>query len=141
MADRGRHASLWRGEGWVLLSVAAWLGACSSPQDVAGCSGDVEVSIVRFDPPVISWTPDCGISTLAVDDAANRTMWSVLNPAGENAIVPPVTFGIVPDRATEEFPPVELTHGNFYIVRVYRVHRDRAGALQQLKAGEQNFPW
>ena len=141
MADPGRHASWWRSRGWVLLSVAALLGACSNAQDVAGCSGDVEISIVRFDPPVISWTPDCGISALAVDDAANRTMWSVLNPNAENKIVPPVTFGIVPGQATEEFPPGELLHGNFYIVRVYRLHRDRAGALQQLKAGEQNFPW
>jgi hypothetical protein len=141
MADRGRHASWWSSEACVLLSVAAWLGACSSSQDVAGCSGDVEISVVRFDPPVISWTPDCGVSALAVDDAADRSMWSIVNLAGENAIVPPVTFGIVPDRATEEMPRVELQHGNFYIVRVYRVHRDRAGALQQLRAGEQNFPW
>jgi hypothetical protein len=131
----------WRSEGWVLLSVAALLGACSSPSEVAGCSGDVELSIVRFDPPVISWTPDCGVSTLVVDDAGNQTMWSILSPGGANAIVPPVTFGIVPDEATEEFSPGELKHGNFYIVRVYRLHRDRAGALQLLEAGEQNFPW
>lgn len=125
---------------YVLVS-AAWLTVCATPHDVAGCSGDVEISVIRYNPPVISWVPNCGISTLVVADAANQPVWSVHGGIGRNGLVPPVTFGVVPSGATEEIPPGELQHGNFYIVRVFRLVRDRSGELQLVSAGENNFPW
>lgn len=122
------------------LLVNALLG-CSSPEEVDGCFGDVDVSVIRSNPPSLSWEPGCGISNLAVIDAANETMWLIHAHLGENTIVPPVRFGVVPDGALEEIPSRQLQHGNSYIVRVFRLRRDARGEFQLVKAGEKNFPW
>ena len=113
---------------------------CGGPSDIEPCSGDVAVSIVRFDPPQFSWEPGCALSSLVVLDAADQPFWLV-GDNGDNRIEPPVIYGVVPDGASEEVPPRAFQHGNSYIVRVFRVRRDRSGELQHFQAGEQNFPW
>ena len=135
--DLGAKAHWRRLPGLVLLLTP--LG-CSEP-GVEGCSGDVEVSVVRTDPPSFSWVPACGISNLSLGDPAERSLWLIHGPIGENNILPPVTFGIVPEGADESVPPGQLQHGNVYIVRVWRLRPDGAGDFQLVKTGEQNFPW
>ena len=122
------------------ILLAGALTSCSDPA-AAGCSGDVDVSVVRYDPPVFSWAPECGVSNLAVGDPAERSLWHIHGGVGENTIEPPVTFGIVPKGAGESVPPGELQHGNLYIVRVFRLHQEPSGEYTLIQTGEQNFPW
>ncbi len=122
------------------LVLASVIG-CSGPSEFDPCSGDVTVSVVRFDPPRLSWEPGCGLSSLDLVDAADRSMWQILADGGENILVPPITFGIVPKNATEQVEPTQFLHGNGYVVRVYRTHRQAHGGIQVFLAGEGNFRW
>jgi hypothetical protein len=115
--------------------------ACSEPDGVDGCFGDVDVSVVRTNPPSFSWLPVCGISNLAVVDGGVQSLWLIHGTVGENRIGPPITFGVVPDKTDQSVPPGQLQHGNVYIVRVFRLRPDGLGGFQLIKAGEQNFPW
>src|SRR5215211_6849418 len=96
----------------VLPLASASIASCSDSTDIPPCSGDVTVSVVRFDPPKLSWEPDCGVEMLTVDDAANVTMWMIRSNGTHNSLTPPVTYGVVPDEAFEEFEPQEFKHGN-----------------------------
>jgi hypothetical protein len=126
----------------LLLSLASTsFVACSDATDIAPCSGDVTVSIVRFDPPKLSWEPDCGVDILTVEDAATLTMWMISSRGTHNSLTPPVTYGVVPDEALQEFEPQEFKHGNGYVVRVFRYHREADGTQLMLPAGKGNFRW
>ncbi len=124
----------------LLPLLAAAVSACSDPPGVEGCLGDVDISVVRFDPPEFSWTPGCAVVSVQVDDAADRSMWIIRAHVNENELTPPITYGVVPRNAVEEFSPQPFLHGNFYIVRVFRLHRV-GEEVQYLFAGQQNFPW
>ncbi len=117
------------------------VAACSSTPGFEPCSGDVALSVVRLDPPQISWEPGCGVDFLRVDDAANRTMWSIRSAGGDNSLVPTVTYGVVPGGAIEDFTPREFQHGNGYVVRIWRLRREADGDIQSLEAGEVFFRW
>lgn len=120
----------------VLLSA---LCGCENPQEVEGCLGDVELSVLSGNSPSFTWAPECGISNLAVLDGAGQVMWGIHGPVGENAIVPPVRFGVSPDGATQSAPPQELRVGEGYVVRVFRLHRTSGGELQLIRNGEAHF--
>jgi len=98
------------------------------------------VSVVRLNPPKISWEPGCGVDILVVEDGAARTMWSIRSGRGENTLVPPITYG-VPGGAIEEFSPQQFQHGNGYVVRLYRLKRESDGTQLGLLAGQGNFRW
>ncbi len=126
----------------VPLVLAATLSSCNDSQGVEGCLGDVDVSVIRSDPPAFSWSPACGVSDLQVSDGANRIIWGIQGGVGKNEIEPPVTFGVVPEGASESFEPGELDRGFSYIVRVFRLHPDdRTGEIEFLLAGEDIFRW
>lgn len=122
------------------LLVTTLLG-CADPQGADGCLGDVELSVVRGTSPTFSWLPECGLSNLAVLDAANQSVWGIHGPVGENVIAPPVTFGVVPDGAQRDGAPGELRPGYGYVLRVFRLRRIAAGEFEVLQVGETNFRW
>jgi hypothetical protein len=115
--------------------------ACGGAPDLAPCSGDVTVSVVRFDPPRLSWEPDCGLDILAVLDAADQPMWYIRTNTRRNSLASPVTYGVVPPGMVEEFTPREFQHGNGYVVRIYRYHREADGTELAPLAGQGNFRW
>ena len=122
-----------------LAMLVTTLWGCGNPQEVEGCLGDVELSVLSGNSPSFTWAPECGISNLAVFDGAGEVMWGIHGPVGENVIVPPVRFGVIPDAATQSTPPEELSVGGGYVVRVFRLHRTSEGELQLIRSGEAHF--
>lgn len=86
------------------------------------CDGVVQVSVSTDNAgtPVISWSPSCGMSRVAVSTVApNRLdetpLWAFTVP--ENATVGPgVLYGSAPERATVSSAPQALSPGTVYRV-------------------------
>ena len=104
-----------------LLALSAGL-ACSDPAgpgtSVPECSGPVTVSVSSGTSPTFDWTPECRLFLLLVELGAGD-QWLVISD-GENAIEPPVRYGVVPEGAREDEAAVPLEPGQTYDVTLGR---------------------
>ena len=95
----------------VLLSLAGL--ACGGDSTAPVCSGPVEVQVSTSVPPVISWTPDCGVARLSAvappSTGSFVVYWAIA--AGDRQIESGVRFGQVPRGAVEESPPAFIPSG------------------------------
>lgn len=108
--------------GLALLSLTL---ACSDPTEIGECHGQIQMSVNAAPNPVFSWTPECKISYLAVEDRGDGTgYWTVSSPPGQKIIEPPVAFGVVPDGAIEDGPSNPLEPGGAYRVIALLVSED-----------------
>ena len=105
---------------WTALSTAL---ACSS--DPAGpdttlpdCTGPVTVEVSSGTSPTFDWEPACRLFLVLVE-LGGSDQWIVLSE-GENAIAPPVRYGIVPDGAVEQEPAIPLVAGQAYDLGLFR---------------------
>jgi hypothetical protein len=93
------------------------------------CSGPVQVSVAAGVAPVISWSPDCGISELVVSAvAASRAeevpVWA-FTVSEQEPVASGVTYGKAPARATTWHAAEDLVVGTTYRASViYTVGRD-----------------
>lgn len=125
----------------ILCTATAACRNATEPQFPEPCRGPLDVSVAAAAPPVVSWSPRCGISALtlsrvAANGDADEPVWGFrvpeLSPAG-----PPVAYGKAPARATEWMPARPLVAGARYRVTVlFLVGGDVIGA-----SGAREFVW
>jgi hypothetical protein len=107
------------------LACCTVLWAChdsTGPTHSDGCSGPVNVSVVRLAVPIFGWSGDCAISVLSVTTVAAapgeaRAVWGFTVPEREPQ-VSGVVYGKAPKRATTWHAPEDLERGRTYQVSV-----------------------
>lgn len=99
----------------------------------------MELSVAGGSSPTFSWAPSCSLSSLVVVNASEEALWNVQAPVGRNTLVPPITYGVVPEGAHQEGPLEILDPGFGYAVRVFRLERTSDDELISLQAGESFF--
>ncbi len=116
-----------RRSSFIATSLAAVAGlaalSCSSSEPVTACKSGpgVVVSASAANPPRFAWSPACFAFRLEVEDSAATTLWSVQAGDTLNAIAPGVTYGVMPQGATQQnIAPVPLQSGHLYEVGVFR---------------------
>ena len=87
------------------------------------CEGPLTVAVSSGMHPSISWTPQCTLNRVLVDDptlGVNRypSNWGVTLSTGQFG--PPVEYGIVPDGASTIESPRPLETNRTYTVTVLR---------------------
>ena len=111
--------------GVVAVALAIIVAGCEGGSSLAPepCKGNVEVTVLPVGQPVFAWSPDCGMSSVAVatvpstPGAAGTVVWGFTVP--ENSPVGPgVVYGAAPARASVWTPPVPLEAGTTYRVSV-----------------------
>lgn len=119
-----------RCHGWAmssLLAVAA--SACgkdSTTPDLHGCGlfEFVTIAVGAGTTPEISWTPDCGVWSLTIDEMlappSDRRRWEV-NAGAKALLRPPIRYGIPPNGALDmvRVGPAPLEPGHTYTVTVF----------------------
>jgi hypothetical protein len=116
--------------------VAAFLAACgdgdSNPTGVEDtCTDDTGAVTVTVSSgssgPVFDWSPPCAVALVLVEQDAGDT-WLVAtddatwgDPTQANLITPPVTYGIVPSTAADEYGPDPLQPGVTHDFILWRV--------------------
>jgi hypothetical protein len=97
--------------------------ACSSDETGPGdtppvCSGQVTIAVSSGLTPSFSWTPACRLFFVNVELGA-ADQWSVISD-GNNAIAPPVQYGVVPPGAEQSSSGVTpLVAGQTYDVNLF----------------------
>jgi hypothetical protein len=92
----------------------------SGPEDLAECSGPVALTATAGTVPSFSWTPQCRLAFVLVEaPEGGGDVWFIFTP-GQNALVPPVTYGELPAGAEEIAAPEPLQAGVTYEVIVAR---------------------
>ena len=87
------------------------------------CEGPLTVAVSSGMHPSISWTPQCTVNRILVDDptlGVNRypSNWGVMQSTGQFG--PPVEYGIAPDGASTFESPRPLEMNRTYTVTVLR---------------------
>jgi hypothetical protein len=121
------------------------VAACSDgvgPRPVQSCAHDQEVELrVSTDPvPLFTWTPPCGLASLAVWDQNQTSGWVLYtgSRAAENPLRSGIRYGNAPPEALEPTPASPLTSGT-YTVTVYRWIGDESGTGSLFPVGEATF--
>jgi len=95
------------------------LGGCgSNSDDIPACSeASVTLAVSDEARPVFTWTPVCGAAALFVrpGDGVGATWWiQTLNSA--NSLEPGIAYGVLPEGAGTNEPPLPLVDGREYQV-------------------------
>lgn len=125
-----------RGVSISLLIIAAGCGddEPTEPRVVDECTGPVSISVSPGTAPTFSWTPDCAVGQLLVEEGASDR-WGAWAD-GANTIASPVRYGVAP-TGTELEPADALIAGQTYRVTVHRVVSVGLDSLEIL--GSQEF--
>ncbi len=76
---------------------------------VAGCSGQVALSVGLGVARTFTWSPACAIFALTVTPViGQQELWTIIGSNNSNSINPPVTYGVEPDGAVETGPAALL---------------------------------
>lgn len=109
----------------LLLSLSALLISGGCEDDVTSpCLGTYEVAVTDEAIPVFTWTPDCGVNQLLVEQSTGEELWHVSGTA--NSIASGVRYGEHPPGASESRPDdPEVLRGDLsYRVTLARVVED-----------------
>ena len=89
-----------------------------SPNAPAACTGAVTVTVSSGLTPQFSWTPECSIVALIVEEEA-VDQWDVF-ANGDPGFGPSVTYGTKPAGSNQTVPPRPLRAGVLYTVTLFR---------------------
>ena len=95
------------------------------------CSDDTgSVTVTVSGPastPQLDWSPPCPVALLLVERGASDT-WSIAtdettwdDPAAANLITPPITYGVAPASAADEYGPDPLVIGQPHEAILWRI--------------------
>jgi hypothetical protein len=109
-----------------IIATIAWLlVGCSGGGDSDGgvkpipeCAGAITVTVTGDTMPTFSWSPDCTLGRLIVEEGAEER-WGTETP-GNNSYQSPIVYGINPPGSALEEPAAPLFFGHTYTVTVYR---------------------
>ena len=101
------------------------------------CEGPLTVAVSAGMHPSITWTPQCAVNRIVVDDVnlvldRFATNWGVVLSTGQFG--PPVEYGIAPEGASTVVSPFPLETG-----KTYRVTVMRTGETISLSSGSATF--
>jgi len=99
------------------------------------CTGPVTVSVTPDSLPIFSWTPDCAIGELVVEQGLD-SFWTT-KACGANTLPSPIRYSIDPPNACPAGPASLLVPGQTYTVRVLRFVSAVPESLELL--GSANF--
>ena len=123
----------------LVMSSAALMSCSDAAEPPAGCLGDVELIVSGGSAPTFGWVPSCSLSSLIVVNASEAALWNLQAPVGRNTLVPPITYGVVPEGAHQEGSLESLEAGFGYVVRVFRLERTSNDELISVQGGEAFF--
>jgi hypothetical protein len=85
------------------------------------CTADDLVTLTVSSGPGtrFSWSPTCLAFRLAVVDTAGTYLWEIEADSG-NTLASGITYGVVPDNATETVPSSALVAGRRYVAGLFR---------------------
>lgn len=110
-----------------LMVVGSWLLAgceietvTTPPPPLPECIGTGTVTVVADTGmiPVFSWTPNCTVGRLIVEEGVEER-WGT-ETLGENIYQSPITYGVAPPGASKDEPGDPLQPGTTYRVTVFR---------------------
>ena len=102
------------------------IGPDATPK-LAACDSVANVVISQGSAPTISWSPECGLGSIAVHRAVDSAeVWAVYSDAGQ--LASPITFGIAPKGAIIGTPPTPLVPGQQYRLYFARANPPPPGA-------------
>ncbi len=89
-----------------------------SPDAPAACTGDVTVTVSSGTTPEFSWTPECSIVALIVEEEG-ADQWAIF-ANGDPGFGPSVLYGTKPAGSNQTIPPKPLQPGVLYTVTLFR---------------------
>jgi hypothetical protein len=109
----------------VACSVLASCKDATAPSEPCEDDTGVALIIATSPEPRFSWTPACFAFRLGVsiDDSLGTIVWQIDADSG-NTLRSGVTYGVVPDGATETVPAEALIAGQRYAVGLFRTASD-----------------
>lgn len=108
------------GTGLLLTALACDGASTIGPH---ACAQNVQVAVITETPPLFSWAPACGISSLSVETVPSsaggsvETVWAFFAPEN-NPVGPRIRYGQAPSGANVSIAPRPLVAGTTYRVRV-----------------------
>ena len=106
----------------LIIGTASSCRVSDANAPLTACDGPLTAMTIQLSdvqPTTFSWEPRCSIGGMIVETngttAPGADTWIVHDPSGR--IAAPVTYGVVPENATEVLSPVPLVKG-----QKYRVH-------------------
>ena len=106
----------------LIVGSAAGCRVSDANAPLAPCDGPLTgmtIQLSDVDPTTFSWSPRCSIGGIIVETngatAPGADTWIVHDPNGR--IAAPVSYGVVPENATEVLSPIPLVAG-----AKYRIH-------------------
>ena len=112
--------------GAVLALACSVLASCkdaTAPSEPCEDDTGVALIIATSPEPRFSWTPACLAYRVGVSDSTGVIVWQIDADSG-NTLHSGVTFGVVPDGATETIPAAALQVGQRYAVGLFRATGD-----------------
>lgn len=107
----------------VAMSLAAACSEETGPPTPCLDDTGVVLAIATGASPRFSWSPACLAFRLGVTDSVGTFVWQIDADSG-NALHSGVTYGVVPDGATETMPAAALQVGQRYAVGLFRATGD-----------------
>jgi hypothetical protein len=105
---------------WILVSCGKDIITDPPPPPLPECMGAGTVTVVvgAGTAPTFSWTPDCAVGRLVVEEGVEER-WGT-ETAGVNTYASPITYNVEPPNSTKFEPGDPLVPGTTYRVTVFR---------------------
>ncbi len=111
----------------VAALVAATLARCSSASgpELLPCSGPVTLTFVASPTPTFSWSPNCLVDHVFVDEPLPPSvggfhfMWQITARAEATGAAAPLEYGTVPESMQESIAAEPLQVAHSYRARIY----------------------
>lgn len=118
MIRRARALSVW------VILIGSWVfvgcgtDIAAPPPPLPECTGPVTVSVDTGTTPKFSWTGNCLVGRLIVEEGVEER-WGTETP-GLNIYESPITYDVAPPGSTKYEPAAPLVRGTIYRVTVFR---------------------
>ena len=125
----------WR---WIAVVLGVTLVGCAGEPLVdppIECAGTVEITVTNDTIPTFSWTPECTIGRLIIEEGVEER-WGT-ETTGANTYQSPIVYGVHPPNSSKEEKPQPLFLDTEYTVSAWRFFSVDPESLQLL--GSQNF--
>jgi hypothetical protein len=85
---------------------------------IVECTDSITVTVSGDTLPTFSWTPDCTIGRLVVEEGVEER-WGT-ETTGASLYRSPIVYGVAPPGASKDEPPQPLFFGSTYTVSLWR---------------------
>ena len=89
------------------------------PRELPECFDSVTVHVVGDTMPTFSWTPECKLARLIVEEIVEER-WGTERLDHTNSWGPPIVYGVHPPGSENVEPAAPLYFGTTYKISVYR---------------------